>query len=89
MNADLWLVEIVLDTGQRYQSIDLWHPEAQAVGRDMRGRLRVVAVTLIRLGTGECVSRPSCNVLAGSRMVGGFRSRSERDALADALGPAA
>lgn len=73
--ADPWFVEIVLDTGQRYQSVDLEGPErAASVADDMRGRVRVVAVTMVQARTGECITKPSLNLAAGvSRASAGLR----------------
>lgn len=78
--ADRWIIEIVLDTGQRYQSADIEGatPAARAAD-DMAARTRVVAVTMIQVSTGEAITQPSLNLMAG-------RSRyAAREALAEAL----
>lgn len=83
--ADVWLVEIVLDTGQRYQSEDLaGRPTAERELEDMRGRAMVVAVTMIELSTGEAITRPSRNLAAGVPVVA-MDYRRERELLAEAL----
>ena len=82
---DVWLVEIVLDTGQRYQSEDIFgRASASLELEDMRRRAMVVAVTMIELSTGEALTRPSLNLAAGTRWcaAGG---RLEREILAAAL----
>lgn len=60
-----WIIEIVIDTGQRYQSEDIhgFVPAAD-FGTDQRRLGRVVAVTLIHAGTGEALQRPSENLVA-------------------------
>ncbi len=84
--ADVWLVEVVLDTGQRYLSEDLaGRALAQRELEDMRGRAMVVAVTMIELSTGECVTRPSRNLAAGVSVVA-MDYQVERRLLAEALG---
>lgn len=80
------LVEIVLDTGQRYQSVDLPAERAGDLAADMRSRAMVVAVTLIDLRTGECATKPSCNLMAGLRWMECMPD-AERRVLAEALGP--
>jgi hypothetical protein len=77
----VWLVEIVLDTGQRYQSEDLCgRAVAQRELEDMRSRAMVVAVTMIELTTGEAITRPSRNLAAG------VHARCDRELLDEALG---
>lgn len=84
-----FIVEVVLDTGQRYQSVDLLVDEAISAARDMRSRLRVVAVTMMDASTGEAKTRPSYNLLAGIRQVDReARPNFERERLAEALGDA-
>ena len=85
MAADGYLVEILLDTGQRYQSVNISDAGlALRAVDDFRGLLRVVAVSMIRLATGEVVTRPSRNLTAQ------FHCRAtdtqEREALAEAFG---
>lgn len=83
---DIWLVEIVLDTGQRYQSEDLaGRAAAELELDDMRGRAMVVAVTMIQLATGECVTHPSRNLAAAVPVVE-LTYRVERELLAEAMG---
>lgn len=82
-----FFVEIVLDTGQRYQSVDLSLEQAIAAARDMRLRLRVVAVTMVDARTGEAITRPSHNLVAGGRWIDHSRDF-ERERLAEALGDA-
>lgn len=80
-----FLVEVVLDTGQRLLSEDL--PDARradVVVADMRARLRVVAVSRIDLSTGECLQRPSWNLSAGQAVNQDYRI--ERRILDEALG---
>lgn len=62
---DRWFLEVVIDTGQRYLSADIAGKDAaRTAAEDMRHRVRVVAVAMIHVVTGECVQRPSCNLLA-------------------------
>lgn len=88
VDADDWLVEIVLDTGQRYQSQDIDGSEAAALtADDMRARARVVAVSMINLATGEAIVKPSRNLAAGVSWVELTCIR-ERELLVEAFGPA-
>lgn len=83
---DIWLVEVVLDTGQRYQSEDLdGRATAQRELEDMRGRAMVVAVSMIELTTGEVITRPSRNLAAGVAATV-LDYQVERELLAEALG---
>lgn len=78
-----YLVEVVLDTGQRYQSVDFDAvAPATATARDMRGRARVVAVTMIDCLTGVARTRPSYNLAAGRGMA------EDGDLLEEAFGDA-
>jgi hypothetical protein len=67
MTRYVWrLVEVLLDSGQRMLSTDLLPCEANILADDMRSRMRVVAVTVINPATGEAVTRPSRNLMAGA-----------------------
>jgi len=83
---DPWFVEIVIDSGQRLTSDMIDGAEAAArIADDMAGRVRVVAVTMIQCGTGECITKPSHNLMAGVPWL--ERCVRERDMLAEALAP--
>lgn len=83
-----WIVEVVLDTGQRLLSEDLGSEgAARSVVEDMRGRMRVISATMIECDTGVAIVRASRNLLAGRGGGEGSYGRAvERDALAEALG---
>lgn len=84
--SDRYLVEVVIDTGQRFQSDTLVGGLAVAAAvDDMRGRAMVVAVTVINIDTGQCVIEPSRNLAAGVRP-GELSDQQKRALLAEALG---
>lgn len=84
----LWLVEVLLDTGQRYQSQDLQGRDAAALALDLAGRLSTVLVTAIKLGTGEAVEELGANVWASerTRTPVGSRWTRRRDLIAERCG---
>lgn len=88
--ADRWFVEIVIDTGQRYQTIDLNREVARREADDMRSRVRVISVTMIQAETGEAITEPSRNLMAcGTRRCWStVPTVIAREALAEALGGA-
>lgn len=84
-----WIVEVVLDTGQRLLSEDLGSEgAARTVVDDMRGRMRVISATMIECDTGVAIVRASRNLMAGrgGGGEGSYGRAVERDALAEALG---
>lgn len=81
-----YLVEVVLDTGQRYQSVDIKsRGEAESEASELRSRVRVVAVTIIDLETGEATTKPSRNLAANVSVVQ-MNHLVERELLAEAFG---
>ncbi len=76
-----WIVELVIDTGQRMLSRELGTREACALSDEMRFRMRVVTVSMLHVQTGEAITFASHNVRAAL----GARCH-DRDAIAVAIG---
>lgn len=64
MGHALWMVEVLIDTGQRIRSVDLGWSAARAVAEEMRDTGAAVTVTMICLWTGEAIERAGKNLIA-------------------------
>lgn len=80
LDEEAWIVEALIDTGQRLFSVDLDRGQAVALADQMRNSLMVTVVAMINLQTGEAHVRASAALSTSGWITG----RSERELIAEA-----